>query len=72
VNNIFKIIIWLLLNMLPLRHKNVVYLYSSKNLKFLLKVQWIFLIFLSLFVIRISGVHAHLSKCWRGTSSENG
>ena len=47
--------------MLPLRHKNVVYLYSSKNLKVLLKVQWIVLIFLSLFVIRTSGVHARSS-----------
>jgi len=29
-----------------------VYLYSPKNLKVLLKVQWIFVIFLTFFVIR--------------------
>jgi len=47
-----KIISCLLLNILPLRHKNVVYLYSSKNLK-VLKFYCIFVILLRLFVIRI-------------------
>ena len=35
-----------------MRHKSGVYLYNSKYLKILLKFQWIFDIFLSLFVIR--------------------
>jgi len=47
-----KIIIYLLLNILTLRRKKGVYLYSSKNIKVLLKIQWIFVILLSLFVIR--------------------
>jgi len=47
-----KFIICLLLNKLTLRHKSGVYLYNSKYLKILLKFQWIFDIFLSLFVIR--------------------
>ena len=42
----------LLLNKLTLRHKSEVYLYSSKNLNVLLKIQWVFVILLSLFVIR--------------------
>jgi len=28
--------------------------------------KYIFVIFLSLFVIKMLGVHAHLSKCWGG------
>ena len=32
---------------LTLRHKNAVYRYSYKYLKFLLKIQWIFVILLS-------------------------
>ena len=39
----------LLLNVLTLRHKNGVYLYSSKNL---IKIKWIYIVLLSLFVIR--------------------
>jgi len=35
-----------------LRHKYGVHLCSSKNLKFLLKLQWMFVILLSLYVIR--------------------
>jgi len=31
---------------LTLRHKNVVYLYNSKNLKIIIKMQWIFVILL--------------------------
>jgi len=58
-----------LLNILTLRHKNGVYLYGFKKLKLILKFQWIFNILLSLFVIRILGVHANLSKCGRGTGS---
>jgi len=38
-------------NKVPLRHKNGVYLHSSKNQKVLFKIQWIFVILLSLFVI---------------------
>jgi len=51
--NLFsKIIICLLLNILTLRHKNGIYLFSYKNTKVLLKIQWIFVILLSFFVIR--------------------
>ena len=46
------------IGILTLRHRNVVYLYSSKNVKVILKIQWIFVILLSLFVIRNSS-----SKC---------
>jgi len=42
----------LLLNKSTLRHKSEAYLYSSKNLNVLLKIQWVFVILLSLFVIR--------------------
>jgi len=35
-----------------LRNKHGVYLYSSENVKVLLKIQWIFIILLSLFVTR--------------------
>jgi len=49
VNNIFKkhILVYISYtrNKLSWRHKNGVYFYSSKNLEFLLKVQWIFAIF---------------------------
>jgi len=38
--------------------------------KIMLVGKYIFVIFLKLFVIRILGVHAHLSKCWRGTGLE--
>jgi len=38
-------------------------------LKLILKIQWIFVYLLSLFVIEILGVHAYLSKCSRGTCS---
>jgi len=41
-----------LLNKLTLRHKNGVYLYGSKNINVLLKIQWVFVILLSFFVIR--------------------
>ena len=41
-----------MLNVLTLRHKNRIFNYSSKNAKVLLKIQWIFVIVLSLFVIR--------------------
>jgi len=41
-------------NKLTLRHKNGVRLYSSKNLKVLLKIQWMFIILLSFFVITYS------------------
>jgi len=35
------------------------------------RIQWIFVILFSLFVIKFFwGVHAHLSKCWRRTWSE--
>ena len=52
-NIIFKIILCLLWIILTLRHKHGVYLvYSSKNLNVLLKIQWIFVISLNLFVIR--------------------
>jgi len=37
---------------LTLRHKYGGYLYSSKNTKDLIKIQWIFFILLSFFVIR--------------------
>jgi len=43
------------LNILPLRHKSRVHLYCSKNAKVLLKIQWIFVILLSLFVNRFQG-----------------
>jgi len=36
-------------------------------MKVILKIQWIFVVLLSLFVITTLGVHAHLSKCSRGT-----
>jgi len=36
-----------------------IYLY---HLKVLLRIQWIFVILLSLFIIKIIGVHAHLLK----------
>jgi len=45
------------------------HLYGFKNLKFILKFSVFFILF-RLFVIRILGVHANLSKCWRGTLSE--
>jgi len=61
-NVIFKIIIWLLLNILTLRHKNGVYLYGSKTVEVLLKIQWIYVILLSPFVIGY----------FRGTWSEKG
>jgi len=32
--------------------------------------KYIIVIFHSLFVLRILGVHAYLSKCWRGTLPE--
>jgi len=35
-------------------------------------MQWILVVLLSFFVIRYFRVHAHLSKCWRGTWSEKG
>jgi len=58
---------------LTLWNKNGVYLYSSKNLKVLLKIQWIFVILLSVFVvIRSLRIHTHMPKCWRGTWSEKG
>jgi len=41
---------------LNLRHKNGVHLYSSENMKVLIKFQWIFVILLSFFVIRYFGV----------------
>ena len=53
MNIIFKIIICLLLNILTSRPKNGVYLCSAKHLKVLLKTQWISVILLSLFVIRL-------------------
>jgi len=58
-------------NKLTLRHKNRVYLYSSKFLKFLLKIQWIFVILLSHFVI---GKFRDTSSSVeiRGTWSEKG
>jgi len=37
---------------ITLRHKNGVYVYNSKNLKVLIIIQWIFVILLSVFVIR--------------------
>jgi len=40
-----------MLNILTLRHKNGVYLYSSTNVKVLFKIHWIFVIVLSFFVI---------------------
>jgi len=46
--------------------------YSCKNIKVLSKMQWILVVLLSFFVIRYFRVHAHLSKCWRGTWSEKG
>jgi len=52
VNNIFKNHHTLFVNIATWRHENEVYLYSSKNLKILLKVQWVFVSLLSLFVIR--------------------
>jgi len=47
---------------LTLRNKNGVYFYSSKNLKVRLKIQLIFEILLSLYVVSLE-VHTHLSKC---------
>jgi len=32
--------------------------------------KYIFVIFISLFVIKNLGVHANVSKCWRGTWPE--
>jgi len=49
---VFSNIIRLLLNIFTLRYKNGFFIYSSKNIKVLLKIQWIFVILLSLFVIR--------------------
>lgn len=40
-----------------------VYCYSSENITVLLKIQWMFVIVLSLYVVRNFRVHAHLLKC---------
>ena len=51
----------------------IYYLFSNiQKYKVLLKTQWIFDVLLSLFIITNLGVHAHLSKCSRGTWPEKG
>jgi len=42
-----------------------IFMHSSVNIifKIMLSGKYIFVIFLNLFVIKILGVHAHLSKC---------
>ena len=61
-----KIVICLLLSILTLRHKNGIYLCSSKNVEVLLKFSG-FLLFHSAFLWQDGlGVHAHRSKCWTG------
>ena len=52
MNIIFKNDYVLLLNKLVLRHKSEIYPYSSETLNLLFKIQWVFVILLSLFVMR--------------------
>jgi len=47
-------------------------LYTCKNLKVLLKIQWISLFSSAFLSQEILGVHAHLLKCWRGTLLKKG
>jgi len=56
---------------ITLRHIKGIYIRTSKNLKVLLKIQWIFVISLAFF-IRNLGVHAHRPKCGRSIWSEKG
>jgi len=63
----WKIIMYLLINMLTLRHKTESPFIVPKIWKLYRKFSGFLLFLLSLFVIWILGVHAHLSQCWSGT-----
>jgi len=53
-----------------LRHQKGIDLYASEDLKILLKIQWIFVILLSLFAI--GNFLGYILICWRSPWSEKG